>query len=371
LRERFAEGIQISRRYLPEMEDIFRREGVPVELTRLPLIESCFNLRAYSKAKAAGIWQFIPSTGRLYMRIDRVMDERRDPLISTRAAARFLKQNYETLGAWPLAITAYNHGRQGVVNGVKTVGTKDIVEIIRRYRGPRFGFASRNFYPEFLAAIEVERDHEHHFGPLQMEPPLTYEEVELTDFITLKHIAHCANTDITNVLHLNPAFEGAISNGRAYVPRGYRVRVPPGAAQMFQQRYTTLPSHAKWSRQKSEFIIHTVRRGQTLAGIARGYGTTTQTLQRLNGLRRASLIRVGQRLKVPSRDGRPAAERYATAKNTMSARHLFIFHKVRRGQTLASIARRYGTNVSTLRHLNGVRNVKSLQIGQTLRVPSS
>jgi membrane-bound lytic murein transglycosylase D len=307
----------------------------------------------------------------LYMRIDRVMDERRDPLISTRAAARFLKQNYETLGAWPLAITAYNHGRQGMVNAVNTVGTEDIVEIIRRYRGPRFGFASRNFYPEFLAAIEVERDHEHHFGPLQMELPLTYEEVELTDFVTLKHIAHCANADISNLLHLNPAFEGEISNGRAYVPRGYRVRVPTGASQMFQQRYAALPSHAKWGRQKSDFVIHRVRRGQTLAGIARDYGTTTPTLQGLNGLQRTNLIRVGQRLKVPSRNGQPAAGRYAAARKTTSPRHLFIFHKVRRGQTLASIARRYGTNVTTLKQLNGVRNVRSLQIGQTLRVPTS
>ncbi|MGH7960770.1 MAG: lytic transglycosylase domain-containing protein, partial [Candidatus Binatia bacterium] len=194
LRERFGRGIEISRRYLREMENIFRSEGLPVELTRLPLIESCFDLRAYSKAAAAGIWQFIPATGRLYMRIDGTMDERRDPLIATRAAARLLKSNYEMLGAWPLAITAYNHGPYGMVKAAKTLGTTDIAYIIRHYKGKRFGFASKNFYPEFLAAVEVEKNHRTYFGPLRMEPPLRYEEVEVQDFIALKHIIHCADT---------------------------------------------------------------------------------------------------------------------------------------------------------------------------------
>ena len=114
VRERFREGVQSSRRYIKAMEEIFEREGVPVELTRLPLVESSFNLSATSKVGAAGIWQFMPATGRLYeMKVSNAVDERRDPLIATEAAARFLRSNYEKLGAWPLAITAYNHGPGG------------------------------------------------------------------------------------------------------------------------------------------------------------------------------------------------------------------------------------------------------------------
>src|SRR5262245_20063059 len=135
------------------METIFEREGLPVALTRLPLVESCFNVRAYSKVGAAGIWQFMPSTGRYYLRIDNAVDERRDPVTATVAAATHLKGNYEVLHSWPLAITAYNYCRAGMANAVSTVGSSDIVDIIQHYHGPAFKFASRNFYAEFLAAL--------------------------------------------------------------------------------------------------------------------------------------------------------------------------------------------------------------------------
>ena len=117
--EKFRQGLQISGRYIDEMEAVFRRAGLPLELTRLPLIESSFNLKAYSKVGAAGVWQFMRSTGRLFMRVDHLLDERRDPLLSTHAAAKLLKSNYEKLGTWPLAITAYNHGPAGMANAVR------------------------------------------------------------------------------------------------------------------------------------------------------------------------------------------------------------------------------------------------------------
>ncbi|MBI3303431.1 MAG: transglycosylase SLT domain-containing protein [Deltaproteobacteria bacterium] len=300
LRERFREGIQVSRRYLKEMEDIFRREGVPVELTRLPLVESCFNLQAYSKAAAAGIWQFIPSTGRLYMRIDGVIDQRRDPLVSTWAAARLLKTNYELLDSWPLAITAYNHGLYGVFKAAHTLGTRDIAEIVRRYKGKGFGFASKNFYAEFLAALEVEKNYQQYFGSLRLEPPLRYDEVHLKDFISLKHAADCANTDEEQLLFLNPALEEPVRNGRAYVPRGYRLRVPDGTSPLFLERYAALQDHEKADRQKAVFVMHKIRRGQTLQRIARQYNTTILVLKRLNGVSNVKRLQIGQTLRVPT-----------------------------------------------------------------------
>jgi membrane-bound lytic murein transglycosylase D len=128
-----------------------------MELAALPMVESSYNPQAYSKAGAVGLWQFIRSTGKQYLTIKRKRDDRRDPIRATEAAAHLLRHNYETLGSWPLAITAYNHGREGILTARAAVGSSAIEEIIARYNGPRFGFASRNFYAEFLAALEVVR----------------------------------------------------------------------------------------------------------------------------------------------------------------------------------------------------------------------
>jgi membrane-bound lytic murein transglycosylase D len=162
--ERFTNGLRTSRLYLPEMERIFRAEGLPVELTRLPLIESCFDIGAYSKVGAAGIWQFMPATARLYMEVNDAVDERRDPIASTYGAARYLTRAYQRLGTWPLAITSYNHGQNGIARAIDEMGTTDIVRIIHYYDGPSFGFASRNFYAEFLAALDIEKHQEAYLG---------------------------------------------------------------------------------------------------------------------------------------------------------------------------------------------------------------
>jgi membrane-bound lytic murein transglycosylase D len=162
--ERFTNGLRTSRLYLPEMERIFRAEGLPVELTRLPLIESCFDVGAYSKVGAAGIWQFMPATARLYMEVNDAVDERRDPIASTYGAAQYLTRAYQRLGTWPLAITSYNHGQNGIARAIDEMGTTDIVRIIHYYDGPSFGFASRNFYAEFLAALDIEKHQEAYLG---------------------------------------------------------------------------------------------------------------------------------------------------------------------------------------------------------------
>lgn len=238
IKERFADAIRVSRRYLKAMEVIFRQEGVPIKLTRLPFIESSFNVQAYSKVGAAGIWQFMPTTGRLFnLRINHLVDERRDPLIATQAAARLLKSNYERLGSWPLAITAYNHGPGGLAAAVDAVGTDDIATIIKNYKGERFGFASRNFYPEFLAAILVEKNFQDHFGPLLTESPLVHDEVMIDCPIPLRIAARFAKTDEEEMLLLNPALGEAVRNGRAPVPHNYELRIPSGVLARFLKAY--------------------------------------------------------------------------------------------------------------------------------------
>ena len=299
LNDRFAAGVEVSRRYLPAMEAIFRREGLPEELTRLPLVESCFNVHAYSKVGAAGIWQFMPGTGRLYMQVDNAVDERRDPLTSTEAAAQHLKRNYEVLGTWPLAITAYNHGRAGMARAVSQVGTTDIVEIIRRYHGPSFKFASRNFYAEFLAALEVEQHFADYFGTLSAPAPLRADTVLLPDYISFQTLASITNTDADTLAELNPALSREVVAGKLYVPKGYRARVPEGGADAFDVRYARLSANQKFTRQRSVYVTHRVKRGQTLKTIARQYGVPAAAIQRRNNLRKGQ-VRVGQSLIIPS-----------------------------------------------------------------------
>lgn len=141
--------------YLPRMEQIFSSLGVPTRLTRLPFVESMFNFKARSRVGASGIWQFMPSTARLFIHVNDLVDERNAPIKATKAAAQLLLGNFRDLQSWPLAITAYNHGRVGMQRAIKQVGSADIDVIIEKYQSPSFGFASRNFYSEFLAAADA------------------------------------------------------------------------------------------------------------------------------------------------------------------------------------------------------------------------
>ncbi len=307
LRERFAEGIAVGHRYFPEMERIFREEDVPVSVTRLPLVESCFNLRAYSKVGASGIWQFMPSTARHFMRIDDAVDERLDPIVSTRAAARFLRQNYARLGTWPLALVAYNHGPGGLARAVNQLGTTDISTIIGRYQGPSFKFASRNFYPEFLAALDVESNHLDHYGPLPLHEPVATETVRLPSYVSLRTAATCGGHGTEAICDLNPALLPAVRNGKRQIPRGYELRLPAGAAARFERCLASAalePELKQKHRQKPaaparRYVVHRVRRGQTLVQIARRYGSTVDQIRRRNGLRN-HVIREGQVLQIPT-----------------------------------------------------------------------
>jgi membrane-bound lytic murein transglycosylase D len=155
IREKVEEGMQRARGLLPRILPILRRHNVPEELAALPLVESAFNPQARSRAGAVGLWQFVASTGKRYLTITRGRDDRRDPIRATEAAARLLRRNYEVLGSWPLALMAYHHGMEGVLAARAAVGSSAVEEIIARYSGPRFGFASKNFYAEYLAALEI------------------------------------------------------------------------------------------------------------------------------------------------------------------------------------------------------------------------
>jgi membrane-bound lytic murein transglycosylase D len=222
-KEQFHSGLKMAGRYLSQMQKIFREEGLPPALAYLPLVESSFNVRARSAAGAVGMWQFITDTGRKFLLINDAIDERRDPYASSRAAARLLKENYKLMGNWPLAITAYNHGTDGIFRGINTVGSRNLVEIIRRYESPTFGFASKNFYAEFLAAVEVATNSEAYFPFLRPHRPWTFREVEVKRRVLVNSLLTPTAISHNDFFQWNPALEPTTR----YLPLGYRVKLPP------------------------------------------------------------------------------------------------------------------------------------------------
>lgn len=302
IKERFAEGLRLSTRYLGQMRRIFEEEGLPVDLAYLPLVESSFQIHARSRAGALGMWQFMPSTGRLFLRVSSAVDERRDPIESTRAAARFLKQNYEVLGDWPLAVTAYNHGKEGMLRAIAEVGSRDLMEIIRRYQSPTFGYASKNFYAEFVAAVEVAKRGEEFFPELEYYPPLILGEVKLERAISIAALLKSTDVPRSEFLDWNPALDPKTRD----IPSGYRVKVPGDKLELFIAAYQKVasaplnkPEVESIGERAISWIRHRVAPGETLSQIAKNYRISVQAIQRANGLRTVHSIAAGQHLRIP------------------------------------------------------------------------
>jgi len=225
-KDQMDHGLRESGRYLPFMEEIFIKAGMPFELTRLPFVESSFNTHARSKVGASGIWQFMRSTGKNFLKINAAVDERNDPLRATEAAAQLLKINYESLGTWPLAVTAYNHGRAGLLRAVNRLGTKDLPEVIEKNKARSFGFASSNFFSCLMSVLEIERHSEKYFPGLERDKPQFFYEVTLPDSILFRDLISFMHLDRGRVLDLNPAITTDGVQSRVRIPRNYRLRLP-------------------------------------------------------------------------------------------------------------------------------------------------
>lgn len=227
--DRFRAGLVRAAVWENHIADVLSRLGLPPELAALPHVESSFDPSAYSKVGAAGLWQFMRSTGRRFMRINSTVDERLDPFRETEAAAQLLDYNYRLLGSWPLAITAYNHGAEGVRRACDELGTSDIARIVRDYHSPSFGFASRNFYASFLAALTVSRDAEHYFGKLDRTAPIEAHELRMSSAGSVTAVANVLGVERSVLQRLNPALRPAVWSGRRTIPAGYVLRVPDSA----------------------------------------------------------------------------------------------------------------------------------------------
>lgn len=379
--DRFREGVVRAGAYRDYIAATFEKAGLPRELAALPHVESSFNTYAYSKVGAAGMWQFMRATGRRYMRIDATVDERLDPYVATQAAVKFLEQNYIVLDSWPLALTAYNHGTAGMRRAKEQMGTSDIAVIARKYQSRSFGFASRNFYVAFLAALEIETDPEKFFGPIQRHPVDSSRVVELPNYIPASRIAQALSVDTDVLRRLNPSLLGAVWNGSRHVPKGFAFRVPShiDATAALQK----LGSTESYAAQVAD-TQHRVRRGESLSAIASRYGVSVNTIADLNGLRRPYRINAGQVLTLPTKGGAPAVVAAVTpppvkepevAKPTTPPTGVVGAEEsryvVKRGDTLTKIATKHGMSEDALMDLNNIRNRNFVYEGQVLALAAS
>jgi len=306
LRERFREGLERSGRWRSFVNEQFTTLGIPIEIAALPHVESSYNPDARSHVGASGIWQFTRSTGRRYMRVDHVVDERNDPFIATRAAGRLLAYNYSITGNWPMAITAYNHGLGGVRRAMKKYGDTAYVEILRHYKGRTFGFASRNFYVAFLAAMEVDQNADTYFSGLVFETPTAYSTAKLPAFVTIPGLSKALGTSKAKLATHNPGLQATVWQGSKYVPKGYELRIPSAdLSQSLASILGGLPSASVFDKQLPD-MFHKVSRGDTLSQIAETYNTRVSTLVALNTLNSSHRIRIGQRLRLPAAGPAPA-----------------------------------------------------------------
>ena len=300
LSDRFREGLQRAGKWRDHVESEFTRLGVPTAIAALPHVESSYNPDARSHVGASGIWQFTRSTGRRFMQVDHVLDERNDPFLATTAAGKLLAYNYSITGNWPMAITAYNHGLSGARRAMRSHGDTAYVDILRNYKGRTFGFASRNFYVAFLAAMQVDQDPQKYFPGVVPDKPIDYSSYTLTAFVAADELASVLKVSERDLARYNPALQATVWQGSKYLPKNYDVRMPANMLDTsMSELVAQIPGDTFFDKQLPD-LFHTVVRGDTLSEIADTYETRVSTLVALNALGSRNRIRAGQQIRLPA-----------------------------------------------------------------------
>jgi membrane-bound lytic murein transglycosylase D len=348
VRERFRRGLEISGRYDEAFREIFQARGLPADLAYLPHVESSFQVNARSSVGAAGVWQFTAGTGRRYMTVTRAVDERLDPIVSADAAARYLQSAYARLGSWPLAITSYNHGIGGMEKARELHGT-DFGRIVRTYDGRAFGFASRNFYAEFLAAREVASHPKKYFPEgIHYETPFSADRLVLKYSMPAAHIARYYGLSVYTLSDMNLAWEPPVTRGRANVPAGTTVWLPSGTMERVAGEPGAVSERIARAEPRSE-----ARRSSGQVRLAK-----TAERRSADHAPRSSF-----------RVARAEPRKDAKVRRAASAPKLARLHVVQPHETLFHVASLYDLSVQELRRLNRIRpGDNRIHPGQRLRV---
>jgi membrane-bound lytic murein transglycosylase D len=357
-RKFFVDSYRRAGRYRDYIEEELRKAGLPVELVWLPLIESGYKDKAFSRSRALGIWQFISSTGvRFNLKRDQWIDERMDFQKATRAAIDYLTALHDLFGDWTTALAAYNCGEGNVMRAIRQQRVNYLDNFWDLY--PMLPSETARYVPRLLATLHIINAPEQYgFSELQQDSAVSFDEVCTQKQMKLADIAGALNVSRGALEALNPALRQKVTPNYSYT-----LRVPADTGDLLTAKLDEIPQCKVMVQSHTR---HRVRRGETLSQIARKYRTSVRKIARLNGIRNVSRIRVGQKLKVPLRY--PLTKLSSVTKGSSSST-AYTRYRVRRGDTLWSIARKYNTSVKTIKNLNGLSS-NFLHAGQVLHLPA-
>jgi len=340
-RERFARWLKRSGRYIPIMKEVLKEHGLPEDLVYLAMIESGFNPTARSYRQAVGPWQFIYSTAKKYgLRIDYWVDERRDPIKSTVAAAKYLKDLYDMFRCWYLAAAGYNAGEGAVSRAMRRYRTEDYWELIKY---PGLKRETKEYVPKMIAAALIAKNPERYgFADIQYDPPLQWDEVTVPPATDLELIARCSGTTVREIRNLNPHLLRWCTPPDVH----YTVRIPKGKKEAFLRCFSKIPASKK---RYSGFVKYRLKRGDTLWRLSRIFGISVRELKRINRIRNPRRLRAGQIILVP----KPSRGFLSLRKTSGGNRK--IVHVVRKGENLWRIARSYGVSVEDIKRWNNLK----------------
>jgi membrane-bound lytic murein transglycosylase D len=360
----FTKWLERSGKYEHLIKPLLKEKGLPENLFYLAMIESGFNPRAYSYARASGMWQFIYATGKYYgLRANWWFDERKDPLLSTEAAAEHLLDLYERFGDWYLALAGYNCNPRKVERRMRQYSTRDFWKLKRLPR------QTRNYIPTFIAANIIAETPKKYGFYVNKILPVRHDTVRISECVDLQIVADCVDTTFQAIKDLNPAVL------RWCTPPGIQnfvLNLPPGTTAKFREEYKKIPDSKKRS-----WVRHKVRSGETLSQISEKYHTSISIIKSYNRIR-GTLIRVGQHLVIPVPQNKnyyasyryvpPKKSRKKVSKITHVPGHAKTMYTVKKGDTIGEIAEVYRTRASKIRAWNGLRYGQYIYPNQKLAI---
>ena len=366
-RKYYKTWLSRSTKYTPLMHEKLKKAGLPQDMIYLSMIESGFKTSAYSSAAAAGLWQFIPTTGReMGLRVDWWVDERRDPELSTDAAIKYLSRLHKRFGDWYLVWAGYNGGPTRVARAVDKHGTKDFWTLVEKNSFPS---ETDNYVPKIIAAAIIGKYKERYgFTDIKYQEPLEYEYVTVDKNIGVDVLAKCAGISTSAFTAMNPAYR---QTALPPSPSKHKIKIPKDQTQSFTSALSKIPPS-----ERVTYLRHVIKKGETLGTIAKKYKVSVASIQTVNKIKNPNRISVGQVLMIPSPGQATAlantsSSKQALSKSTSTKKTKLVYHTVKKGENLNVIAQKYKVSTSDLKRWNKIKNANKIYSGQKLKIYTS